>query len=151
MDNNQLKEQILLLVPEIEFRDNKQFLEIIIPHEKFHFLAKHLKEDENLSFDYLDNLTGVDWKTHLEVVYHLASTKHKHTIVLKTKTTDRENPELDSVCDLWHSAEFNEREVYDLFGIKFRNHPDLRRILLTDDWNGFPLRKDYADTHIAER
>ena len=151
MDNNQLKEQILLLVPEAEFQDNKQFLDITVPSEKFYFIAKHLKEDEHLSFDYLDNLTGVDWKTHLGTVYHLTSTKHKHAIVIKTKVADRENPELDSVCNLWHSAEFNEREVYDLFGIKFRNHPDLRRILLTDDWNGYPLRKDYIDTHITER
>ena len=90
-------------------------------------------------------LTGVDWVTHLMVVYHLESTTLRHTIVLKAKITDRENPEVETVCDIWRTAEFHEREVFDLFGVKFTNHPDLRRILLEDDWEGFPLRKDYKD------
>lgn len=152
MDNNQLKEQILSIVPEAEFEENKQFLMVTVPPEKLYFLAKQLKEREELSFDYLFNLTGVDWKAHLVVVYHITSTKHEHSLVLKVKTTDRENPVIDSVCDIWKGAELNEREVYDLFGIKFCNHPDLRRILLTDDWQGYPLRKDYVDeVNIVEK
>ena len=66
-------------------------------------------------------------------------------MVLKVKISDRENPAVDTVSDIWKTAEFHEREVYDLFGIKFNNHPDLRRILLEEDWEGYPLRKDYKD------
>ena len=65
--------------------------------------------------------------------------------VLKVKTADRENPTLDTVCDIWKTAEFHEREVFDFFGIKFNNHPNLKRLFLTEDWDGFPLRKDYVD------
>ena len=79
------------------------------------------------------------------VVYHLESTVHGHKMVLKVKISDRENPAVDTVSDIWKTAEFHEREVYDLFGIKFNNHPDLRRILLEEDWEGYPLRKDYKD------
>ena len=81
----------------------------------------------------------------LVVVYHLASTLHKHEIVLKVKSDDRENPAVDTVCDLYHGAEFFEREVYDLFGIRFNGHPDMRRIFLDENWQGHPLRKDYID------
>jgi len=79
------------------------------------------------------------------VVYHLNSTQHKHYIVLKVKTDDRVNPNFDTVCDIWRTAEFHERETYDMFGIRFNNHPDLRRIFLEEDWKGYPLRKDYVD------
>jgi len=79
------------------------------------------------------------------VVYHLKSTNHGHQIVLKSKLENRENPEIDSVCDLWKTAEFHEREVYDFFGIIFKNHPDLRRIFLEDDRVGWPMRKDFQD------
>ncbi len=80
----------------------------------------------------------------LVLVYHLRSTKHDHIIVLKTRTSDRETPIFDSVSDIWKTAEFHEREVFDLLGIKFKNHPDLRRLFLDSSW-GFPLRKDYVD------
>jgi NADH:ubiquinone oxidoreductase subunit C len=74
----------------------------------------------------------------------MRSTIYNHTVVLKTRISDRENPVLDSVTDIWQTAEFHEREVYDLLGIKFNNHPDLRRLFLDNSW-GFPLRKDYVD------
>ena len=66
-------------------------------------------------------------------------------LVLKAVIEDKDNPKVDTLCHLWRASEFYEREVYDLFGIKFNNHPDLRRLLLTDDWKGYPLRKDYED------
>ena len=69
----------------------------------------------------------------------------RNLLVFSAQTADREDPNLDTVCDIWPTAEFHEREVYDLFGIRFNNHPDLRRLLLTDDWEGYPLRKDYVD------
>ena len=89
-------------------------------------------------------LTCIDWKTHLTVVYHLSSVSFRHNIVVKVNL-DRNNPEIETVCDIWRGAELFEREVYEMFGVKFINHPDLRRLILPDDWNGWPLRKDYDD------
>ncbi|MBV6477507.1 MAG: NAD(P)H-quinone oxidoreductase subunit J, chloroplastic [Ignavibacteria bacterium] len=146
MNNEELKQKINTLTDKAEFsEEGSEFLNVIIPPEALHSLASSLKFDNDTKFDFLFCLSGVDWITHLMTVYHLTSTELKHTLVLKVKIHDRENPEVDTVCDLWRTAEFHEREVYDLFGIKFRNHPDLRRILLDDDWKGFPLRKDYKD------
>ena len=145
MDNAALKERILGLVPDAEFQENKQFLTFIIPAIKMHDLAVKLKQDIDLAFDFLFCLTGVDMVKFLEVVYHLESTTHGHQIVLKVRTTDRENGAVDTVCDIWRTAEFHEREVYDLLGIRFTNHPDLRRLFLEEGWKGHPLRKDYTD------
>jgi NADH-quinone oxidoreductase subunit C len=145
MTKEQLTEKILQLVPETQVVDNKQFPEFIIPSGQFHSLALQLKEDQNISLDYLICLTGVDWSDKLSVVYHLTSTIHKHTLVLKVFTSDRENPQVDTVSDIWRTAEYHEREVFDLFGIQFSNHPDMRRLFLDDNWKGFPLRKDYVD------
>ncbi len=145
MDNAALKERILGLVPDAEFQENKQFLTFIIPPAKMHELAVTLKTDSTLAFDYLFCLSGVDMVKYLEVVYHLESTTHGHQLVLKARTADRENGALDTVCDIWRTAELHEREVYDLMGIRFTNHPDLRRFFLEEGWVGHPLRKDYTD------
>lgn len=102
-----------------------------------------LRDDPGLRFDYLMSLTGVDWTDRLEVVYHLYSIPMKHYLTLKIGT-DRESPSVPSVCPVWKAADWQEREVYDMFGIAFEGHPDLRRILMEDDWEGFPLRKDYV-------
>jgi len=104
-----------------------------------------LKSTEQTNFDYLFCLSGVDWGEELGVVYHLESTIHRHIVVVKVKTEERDNPILDSVCAIWATAEFHEREVFDFFGIKFNDHPNLKRLFLTEDWVGFPLRKDYVD------
>ena len=152
MTNEQLKEKVIAIVANAEVKENKQYLIATVPQDKLYTLAKTLKESEDTNFNYLFCLTGMDWGDGLGVVYHLESTKFDHCIVLKTKTADRENPVLDSVCDLWKTAEFLEREVFDLFGISFKNHPDMRRIFLDDNWQGFPLRKDYVDeVNIVER
>ncbi len=143
MTNEELKTFITAQVPEAIFEET-QYLNITVPAEKFYSLAKHLRTDSSAEFDYLICVTGVDWKDSLMVVYHLQSRKHKHVIVLKVKLTDRVNPKVDTVSDIWRTAEFHEREVFDLFGIKFNNHPDLRRLFMDDTW-GFPLRKDYVD------
>lgn len=146
MDNEQLKNKIISYVPEAEFvSEGTEYLNVTVTPEHLHSLAENLKNNEDTLFDFLFCLTGVDRVTAFEVVYHLESTAHKHIIVLKAKISDRENPAVDTVCDIWKTAEFHEREVYDLLGIKFNNHPDLRRILLEDDWKGYPLRKDYVD------
>jgi NADH-quinone oxidoreductase subunit C len=109
-----------------------------------YLLAKQLREKKEAQFDYLFCLTGVDWGQDLGVVYHLRSTIYNHVVVLKTRTADREFPHFDSVSDIWETADFHEREAYDLLGIRFTNHPDLRRLFLDNSW-GYPLRKDYVD------
>ena len=130
----------------LEFtEEGSQFLNITVQPELFHKLMSELKSNSETQFDYLFCLTGVDWGEELGVVYHLESTTHRHTIVVKVQTKDRENPIFDSVCDIWATADFHEREVFDFFGIKFNNHPNLKRLFLTEDWDGFPLRKDYVD------
>ncbi|MEK6614517.1 MAG: NADH-quinone oxidoreductase subunit C [Bacteroidota bacterium] len=143
MTNEELKAFITAHTSEAVFEET-QYLNAIIPAEKLYSLAKHLRTDSSTEFDYLINISGVDWKDHFMVVYHLQSRKHKHVFVLKAKITDRVNPSVDTVCNIWRTAELHEREVFDLFGIKFNNHPDLRRLFLDDTW-GFPLRKDYTD------
>ena len=145
MDNAALKERILGLVPDAEFQENKQFLTFIIPPAKMHDLALSLKAEADLAFDFLFCLTAVDLVKFLEVVYHLESTTHKHQLVLKARTEDRVSGAVDTVCDIWKTAELHEREAYDLMGIRFNNHPDLRRFFLEEGWVGHPLRKDYVD------
>jgi NADH-quinone oxidoreductase subunit C len=144
MDKTQLAEFVKTIDPDIEIKEGRQYTEVTIPLTRFYQVAKKLKENEVICFDYLSCLSGVDYGTDLGAVYHLFSTRHKLGIVLKTRTTDREKPELPTVSDIWKTADFHEREVYDLLGIRFTNHPDLRRLFLDSSW-GFPLRKDYAD------
>jgi NADH-quinone oxidoreductase subunit C len=144
MDKIQLGEFIKTIASDTEIKEGNQFLEVTVPPSKLYDLAKKLKEKEETHFDFLFCLSGVDYGSDLGVVYHLRSTKYDHTVVLKTRTSDREYPQLDSVSDIWQTAEFHEREVFDLLGIKFKNHPDLRRLFLDNSW-GFPLRKDYVD------
>jgi len=150
MTNEQLKNKILEFEPSA-IVEQKQYLTATVEQSKLFNLAKKLKEDKETFFDYLFNLTGVDYIKNMGVVYFLTSSELKHIVVLKT-TTNSEKPNLDSVCTIWKTAEFHEREVYDLLGIKFNNHPDLRRIFLEDDWVGHPLRKNYVDEiNIIER
>jgi len=105
-------------------------------------VAKYLKEDEELAFDSLMCLSGIDSGDTLTVVYNLHSTKHQHKITLKVEAP-KDNAHLPTVEKVWKTANWHEREAFDLFGIIFDNHSDLRRILLPDDWEGHPLRKDY--------
>jgi NADH-quinone oxidoreductase subunit C len=144
MDKIQLGESVKSLDKDIEIGEGKQYTEVIVPPSKLYSLARQLREKEELQFDFLFCLSGVDYGLDLGVVYHLRSTVFDHVLVLKTRTSDREHPQIDSVADIWKTADFHEREVYDLLGIKFANHPDLRRLFLDSSW-GFPLRKDYVD------
>jgi NADH-quinone oxidoreductase subunit C len=144
MNKTELTDYIKSLDPEYIAREGRQFAEVDVRPEQLHSLAASLKEDEKSSFDFLVCITGVDYGEDLGVVYHLRSIRHGHEIVIKVRTSDRQNPHFDSVTDIWKSADFLEREVYDLLGIRFTNHPDLRRLLLNDSW-GYPLRKDYVD------
>ncbi|HEX2393955.1 MAG TPA: NADH-quinone oxidoreductase subunit C [Bacteroidales bacterium] len=143
MDIQSLKQYFTDLSQDITITDGRQYTEILVPEQAFHSFCTKVKSDESLKFDYLMSLTAVDWNDHFLIVCHLTSTTFRHSIVVKTKA-DRQNPIVDSLFDVWRTAEFHEREVYDLFGIKFRNHPDLRRLFLEDEY-GFPLRKDFTD------
>lgn len=146
MTNQSLQELIGSWSPNLEFNEEgSQYLNVSVPPEELHAIMSKLKQNEETSFDYLFCLSGVDWGEELGVVYHLESIDFRHSLVVKTQTADRENPVLDSVYDIWATAEFHEREVFDFFGIKFSNHPNLKRLFLTDEWDGFPLRKDYED------
>ncbi len=146
MDNDALQRFISERLAEAELQQGPQFLTVTVPAEKAHSLLKELRYNPNTWFDFLFCLTGIDYPPdHMMVAYHLRSTRWGHHLVVKSRIPTRENPETDTVCNLWPTAEFHEREAYDLLGITFRNHPDLRRLLLTDDWIGHPLRKDYYD------
>lgn len=104
-----------------------------------------LKEDEAFRFDHLMSLSGFDDGPELElgVIYHLYSTSLDHYITIKTRVA-RTAGEIPSVAPLWATADWHEREAYDMYGMRFSNHPDLKRILLEEDWEGYPLRKDYV-------
>jgi len=152
MENEKLKDLILSLIPEVEIETDQQFLTVTVQNGQLLKLADFLKTNSETLFDYLFCETAVDFQDHFMMVYHLDSTKLRHQMVIKTKITDRENPVINSVCDVWIGAEYHEREIFDLFGIQFTNHPDLRKIFLDNDWVGFPMRKDYVDpVNIVER
>ncbi len=125
------------------FDESGEFLAVQVEPAQWKSLAGALRYSEH-KFDYLFCLTCVYWKTHLTMVYHLSSTDHRETLVVKANL-DRSQPVIDTVSDIWRTAEFHEREVFELFGVNFSGHPDLRRLILTDDFNGFPLRKDFED------
>lgn len=135
------QEQISGICPQAQFDNSGEFLLVTVPDENWHKLATELKN--NLNFDYLTALVGMDWKDSLGCIYYLTNTETQEIIHVKVSTTDRENPRIHSVSDIWAVANFQEREVYDFFGIVFINHPDMRRFFLRNDWVGYPLRKDY--------
>jgi NADH-quinone oxidoreductase subunit C len=125
-------------------------------------VCTYLRDEPSLAFDYCNSVTAVDyfepdekkaakvsWQPHIEVVYHLFSMKHKHSLVLKVMLPRwvgpglNELPEVPTVAGVWSTADWHERECYDLLGVRFMGHPNLRRILCPEDWVGHPLRKDY--------
>jgi len=116
---------------------------IVIKPESTLQIASFLKNTPDFDFDYVSFITAVDYNTYFELVYYLISLKHNHTLTLKTRCTDRENPSVPSVNSLWKGADYQEREVYDLMGIRFEGHPNLKRILLWEGFQGYPLRKDF--------
>ncbi|WP_408097267.1 NADH-quinone oxidoreductase subunit C [Peredibacter sp. HCB2-198] len=118
---------------------------ITVEASKIFAVCEFLKTNKEMPFNSLQCISGVDWVEFMEVCYMLAhfDTTNPREFILKVKVTDRVAPAVDSVVKVWAAANFQEREVYDMFGIKFNNHPDMRRILCPDDWQGWPLRKDY--------
>ncbi len=145
MTKEELKEKISALLPSVTFEDGGEWLNVIIDSKDWKPFAQQLHLTSGLDFDFLFCATCVDWKTHLSIVYHLDSTKHRHNLVVKSKL-DRNKPEIETVSDIWRTAEFHEREQYEMFGVNFLNHPDLRLLILPDGWEGkFPMRKDFED------
>ena len=138
-----IKERISAICPQAQFTDGDTLL-VEVPEKDWYPLAKALKETKGLEFDLLSAVVGMDWKDSLGAIYYLTSTSRGWEVIsVKVAVSDRENPMIHSVSDLWKVANFQEREVYDFFGIKFINHPDMRRFFLRNDWVGYPLRKDY--------
>ena len=150
MTNEELKQKLSELLPSATYEESGQptavgWLNVNIDHKDWLYFANSLRNHAKLNFDYLFCLTCVDWKTHLTMVYHLESTQYRHTIVVRSKL-DRTLPQIESVSRIWRTADFHEREVYELFGVNFLNHPDLRLLILPDGWEGRnPLRKDFED------
>lgn len=147
MTNTELQTLLSSWMEGLDFADEgSQYLTVTVPKENLREFMLKLRDESETSFDFMFSLTGMDWAKNLGVIYHLESTKHRHIIVVHANTEDREeNIHLDTVSDIYPTANFHEREVFDLIGIVFDGHPDLRRIFLQDDWVGHPLRKDYVD------
>ncbi len=119
---------------------------IVIKLEKFRELCRFIKFNADLNFDYLLDVCGVDYidrKPRFDVVYHLSSIAKKHRLRVKVRVD--EGIKVPSVTSFWKTADWTERETYDMFGIEFDGHPDLKRIYMDDNWKGFPLRKDYPE------
>ena len=117
--------------------------DILIEADKLLQVAGYLKNSAGLEFDYLTFLTAVDYLEYMEIVYRLVSLKNNQSLILKTRCYNREDPVVPSVVSLWRAAYYQEREIFDLFGIKFEGHPDMRRLLLWEGFVGHPLRRDY--------
>ena len=145
MNNEELKTNITELLPAATFDKSGEWLNINVEPVDWLSFSNQLRNNDSLYFDYLFCLTCIDWKTHLQMVYHLSSTKYRHNIVIKSKI-DSTKPEIETVSHIWKTAEFHEREVYEMFGVNFLNHPDLRLLILPDGWEGKnPMRKDFED------
>lgn len=136
----ELQDKISKLCPDVTFEEGEILL-VKVADAQLHSLVKSLRDD--LGFDYLVTIVGNDWKTSLGCVYYLTSTTTKQFVSVRVETTDRDNPMLHSIADLYRIAGIFEREVYDFYGIVFIGNPDMRRLFLSIDWVGYPLRKDY--------
>jgi NADH:ubiquinone oxidoreductase subunit C len=145
MTKEELKIKLTELFPSATFDETGEWLNIIIQKDDLIITAEILRSNPELNFDYLFCETCVDWKTHLTMVYHFESTRYRHQVVIKVQL-DRNKPEIETVSHIWRTAEFHEREMYEMFGVNFLNHPDLRLLILPDGWEGKnPMRKDFED------
>lgn len=151
LNREELTAIIAGFAPEAEFPEGKQLPEVIVPADQYFALIEKLKSDKKTAFNYLITQTAVDYQTHMTVVCHLESTELRNLVVVKSNLTDRENPKIDSLAALYPTAEYFEREIFDLFGIRFNNHPNMERLFLEEGY-GYPLRKDFRDeVNIIER
>jgi len=149
MTNEELKIKLTEILPTATIEDAAEigpgWITVNVEPIEWLAFAQQLRKEEALHFNFLFCLTCIDWKTHLTMVYHLRSTIFHHNIVVKAKL-DRDKPAIETVSHIWRTAEFHEREVYEMFGVDFLNHPDLRLLILPDGWEGKnPMRKDFED------
>lgn len=153
MTNTEIKNKIEALQSGLTFSNEEaEFLCIDVPKESLKEFLTNLKNNEELSFDYLFALSGIDFGEELGVIYHLESTKYRHLIQITVKTSDRENAIIESIHDIFPAAYYNEMEAHEMFGIKFEKHPDLKYLFLPEDWDkGYPMRKDYTDINMLIR
>jgi NADH-quinone oxidoreductase subunit C len=152
MDAEALLAAVEAIDPDIKPREKADRAAVVLPAERLSPIMRQLRERPELDFDMLEFHTAIDWlaENRIELVYHLYSMKRRHYL-LATTSVPREDAEVESVSSIWRAAEWQEREVYDMFGVLYDGHPDLRRLLLDDEWSGHPLRKDYVDDFILER
>jgi NADH-quinone oxidoreductase subunit C len=145
MINEELKTKITELLATAIFDETGEWLAVSVDAKDWLQFAQQLHSNESLQFDYLFCLTCIDFKINLTMVYHLSSTIFRHNIVIKS-VLNRDKPEIETVSHIWKTADFHEREVYEMFGVNFLNHPDLRLLILPDGWEGKnPMRKDFED------
>jgi NADH-quinone oxidoreductase subunit C len=144
MDNKISLEALKSAFPNAEVSQGTEFPTITADHAQYNDIARILRDQ--FGFNLLLNMTGVDENPALTIISHLRHTGTKQLVVLRTSTGDREHPAFDSLSLLWPAAIWFEREIFDLLGITFNNHPDMRRIFLDEDYPGFPLRRDFQDT-----
>jgi len=143
MTNEEIKEYISSIAPAATFDETGEWLNVILEPAQLKPTMAALRTGM-MQMNYLFCLTCVDFKTHLTMVYHLSATTHRQSIVIKANV-NREQAVIETVCDIWRTAEFLEREVFEMFGVEFTNHPDLRKLILEDGFKGYPLRKDFED------
>jgi NADH-quinone oxidoreductase subunit C len=119
--------------------------DIWIDMNRIHEVCSFLKQAQDIELNFLVAISAVDYIEYFELVYHLQSIKHNHSLVIKSKCWGRDDISVSSVVDIWRGADFQEREIYDLMGISFTNHPNLKRIMLWEGFPGHPQRKDYFE------
>ena len=141
LSGRDLGERIAARFPNAVTDSNEK--DVYIARERTLEVCRFLHDEAELAFNYLVSLTSVDYIDCFEVVYRLVSIKHNHSAVLKTRACEREDPTVPSVISVWKGADFQEREVYDLMGVRFEGHPNLKRIMLWEGFEGHPLRKDF--------
>ena len=148
MEPLQIADKLKERFPEevLDVKDFRGQVSVTVRKGRILDICRFLHDDPDLYLDYLIDLCGVDYlgkkENRFEVVYHLYSVRHRHALRLKAEVPERDT-RIDSVTPVWVGVNWHERECYDMFGIVFAGHPDLRRILLPEDWEGYPLRKDY--------
>jgi NADH-quinone oxidoreductase subunit C len=141
LSGQEAAEKIAAQFPEAIIESGNQA--VVIKSENLLPVADYLKNSLELSFNQLNDITSVDYYDYFEIIYRMTSIEHNTSLVLKIRCYDREKPEVPSVTSLWKGADFMEREIFDLMGITFTGHPNMKRIFLWEGFNGHPLRKDF--------
>jgi len=141
LSGKEIASQIEGKFPESIVESSQDYL--VVESDALLAVAAFLKDTPGLDFNYLNYVTAIDYYDHFEVIYMLSSLEHNHSLVMKTRCYDRQHPVLPSVVSLWQGADFQEREIYDLMGISFEGHPNMKRIFLWEGFQGHPLRKDF--------